>query len=393
MKLIERIWIDNNKIIKKCRNLALDLAHFINLMLILIHKYKEKYGRWIISEGVWYSLIANNARKDFNNVKAEVLNNILNDKELKEILEQVKQQKERIQNISVIKACLRQIRKDFTSYFNALKEYNNNPSKFTGEPKPPKPKKLKNITKFEVEFTQNSFEYPNDTSTIGLKLRIYDKKNKEVIYLKLPFHRRNVTSVRMILYHGSIYFDVVYEEELNPLKPLGNYEAAIDLGVENFVTLVSNNPKVESIIISGGVLKNFNYWFNQKLSLYQSNFDKIRNIVENNDNVDYKLVNQYYLWKRMIDKLCIHRKKWIDNYLHQVSQALARFLYFTGHSKVYIGKNILEAKQGSELNSKANYIYYKFPYREFIEKLRYKCMISISSKIVIKYYQLIILKI
>jgi len=370
MKLIERIWINNLEDIRKCRQLALDLAQFRNLMLILIRTYKEKYGKWITSESVWYSLIANKTKKDFNNIKDEVLTNILNDKELKEIFEELKQQKEKIQNTTVVQTCLRQIRKDFTSYFNAIKEYKKDPSKFTGKPKPPKPKKLRNVTKFEVEFNKNTFKVMDN------KVRLTLRKRSEYITLKLPFPMK-VTSVRMVLYHGKIYFDIVYEEENISLKPLGVHKAAIDLGVNNFVTIVSSNSKVDSIVISGGMIKAFNQWFNKKLALYRSNLDIVKNEIKDLESkeleVPEQLKNQEKLWKYAINKLCVHRKKWIDNFIHQVSQAIARYLYVTGHDTVYVGSNILEAKQNCNLGKVNNQNFYFIPFREFIEKLKYKC--------------------
>ena len=364
---IERVWLRIPKLTRICRKFVLDLAHFRNIMMLLIHKYKEKYGKYIVHERIWNTLLADRPRK-FDDVKREILGNVTKDSELEYLLQQAKIQRNKIGNTSVIQTCLRQIRKDFESYFRSLREYKKSPSKFTEKPRPPKPRKLRNISKFEVEFNKNSFKIAENK----LMLRL---RKDEYIHISLPF-QGEIRSVRMVLFHGEIYLDLVYRVEPSCLKPLGNYTAGIDLGVNNFVTVVSDNPSIESIIISGGMIKAFNQWFNKKLALYRSNLDKVRNQIDEykelKKEVPEQLINQEKLWRRMIDKLCVHRKKWMDNIMHQISQHLARFLYFTGHCKVYIGK-LTEAKRNCDLGRVNNQNFYFIPFREFIDKLKYKC--------------------
>ena len=46
MKLAERIWVSDARKVKKLRKLIFDLAHFRNLVLIFIHEYHRKTGKW-----------------------------------------------------------------------------------------------------------------------------------------------------------------------------------------------------------------------------------------------------------------------------------------------------------------------------------------------------------
>ena len=73
-----------------------------------------------------------------------------------------------------------------------------------------------------------------------------------------------------------------------------------------------------------------------------------------------------------IRKLNLHRKKWMENIAHQVSKAVALFIHQTGHDKVFIGKNILDAKNGSEMSKRINQNFIQIPFRLFIDKLSYK---------------------
>jgi IS605 OrfB family transposase len=93
-------------------------------------------------------------------------------------------------------------------------------------------------------------------------------------------------------------------------------------------------------------------------------------IKENPD--DGNLLSELEVLTGRIRKLHLHRKKWMENVAHQVSKAIALYLHKTGHDKVFIGKNILEAKNGSNLNRRVNQNFVQIPFRLFIDKLSYK---------------------
>jgi len=80
------------------------------------------------------------------------------DEELRKWLKLAKQQKEKIDNNYLIQQTLRHIEKDFKSYFKTLEEYHKHPEKFTRKPNPPKPKKLKNLDHFTIEFNTNTIK-------------------------------------------------------------------------------------------------------------------------------------------------------------------------------------------------------------------------------------------
>ena len=122
VKLVERVWIRKNKKVKHSTKLVYDLAHFRNLTLIFIRKYHEKTGRWITSASILYTLIAGrvNRNKTKNEKKVDKLKEIESnlDGELKGWLDKMRKQKERVDNNYLIQQVLRQIEKDFKSYFS-----------------------------------------------------------------------------------------------------------------------------------------------------------------------------------------------------------------------------------------------------------------------------------
>ena len=82
----------------------------------------------------------------------------------------IKEQKDRVNNNYAVQNVLRQVEKDFRSYFKSIKEYEENPGRFNGIPRPPKPRKFRNLAHFTAEFNSNTIEQKG--RRLKLRLRI-----------------------------------------------------------------------------------------------------------------------------------------------------------------------------------------------------------------------------
>ena len=351
MKVINRIYIYDNRV-KNITSFTLQLAHFRNMLIILLHKLKNTMGYYPTSEGLLYSLLVDklNLKRTKDENKIEKLNKLLefinSDNSLSELLNSLKKLKRELSNNYAIQSVIRHVCKNFKSYRKAYEEYLKNPNKFNGTPKPPKLRKLKNIDKFTVELNKYSFKAINGILQIKLH------KNKK-IKLKLPKLIKEPSSIRITHYLGFAYIDIVYDKHIEELKPLSNYKSGIDLGVENLATIVSTNDNVHSMVIKSSHLKAFNQWYNKLLAKLKSHIDNIKNLLKETPK-DKNLLLELEALTVRIRKLNLHRKKWMENIAHQVSKAVALFIHQTGHDKVFIGKNILDAKNGSEMSKKVN---------------------------------------
>ncbi len=96
------IRISGKKRKESVRRLFLDLAHFKNLWIILIKRYKELYGYYPTDQSILYGLIADKKSKKEKKLKKfkEVKENILKDEKLKEFLTALKEQKRKVDNKS-----------------------------------------------------------------------------------------------------------------------------------------------------------------------------------------------------------------------------------------------------------------------------------------------------
>ena len=354
----------------KVRKLLYDLAHFRNMLIILIRKYRLIYKEPLLNQSVLYALLST---RDYSGKYSEefekTIKNIQAEQELREFLDRLKAQKERIGNPHFIQSVIRQVIKDFKSFFRALQSFRENPEKFTGVPRPPKPKKLRFLMNFSAEGNVNTFRQEGDSLLIRLR-------EGEYLKVKLPkdFPYR-VSSVRLKFFGEDLYVDVVYEREIEEIEPKGEYRAGIDIGLDELIAVVSENPELRSFIVSGKELKAFNQWFNKERAKLRSQMDYLRNETGSRDyeEEDRQRLKEKLMELEVKDKvLSSYRRRWLENNLHKIARGLVNLLYETEHRVIYIGRNALESKKGINLGRKTNQEFVSIPFRRLIELIRYK---------------------
>ena len=112
MKLINRVYIYDDRI-KNLLSLVFDCVQFRNLLLLFIYKFKKIVNKWIASQSLLYSLIADNLNlkktKDKYKIKKlnEILNIVKNNSELKYFLEELRKQKYKIGNNYIVQLLIR----------------------------------------------------------------------------------------------------------------------------------------------------------------------------------------------------------------------------------------------------------------------------------------------
>ncbi len=355
---------------EKVRKLLYDLAHFRNMLVILIRRYRLVYKEPLLNQSILYGLLS--TRKYSGKYREEferVISNIQTEQELREFLERLRAQKEKIGNPHFVQSVLRQVIRNFKGFFKALRSFKENPERFRGIPRPPKPKKLKFLMNFSAEGNVNTFRQEGNSLLIRLR-------EDEFLKVKLPkdFPYR-VSSVRIKFFGEDLYVDVVYECELSEIEPKGEYRAGIDVGLDELLAVVSENPKLKSFIVSGRELKAFNQWFNKERAKLRSQVDYLRNEIKSGD---YDGEGLEYLKGKLSELeikqkvLSAHRKRWIETQLHRVARKVVDILYETGHKVIYVGRNALEGKNRINLGSKTNQEFVFIPFRRLMELIRYK---------------------
>jgi IS605 OrfB family transposase len=353
------------------RSFICNLAQFQNLLRMFILEWDKRTVDIfrLFNPSLLYSLIADRMHLDKSEWQRKELEGVRgvieSDEELKGWIEKLKEQKERLKNSWVCQKVIIQEVNNLKSWAKALREYKANPEKFRGRPGLPKPRKLRALTRFTVVVP-----CVREGRKLWLKLR----KGKKPLEVLLPegFDCK-VKEVRLVYDMEWIEVQVVYEKEVD-MDIVGMYQAGIDLGLDNLVSVASDNPKLKSFIISGKELKSYNRWFNKKVAEIRSHMDRILNMInEKKDEGKRKILERHYLWLKMyLWNLHKARKRKLETWMHRVTRRLADILYETGHRIVYIGKDAVD-KNKIPFSRIVNQNYVYIPHRKFVEMLKYKC--------------------
>jgi IS605 OrfB family transposase len=244
---------------------------------------------------------------------------------------------------------MKQVDQDFRSFFNALKAYKKDPSKFNGRPAIPhyKDKKGRGILTFNLQAISKKELKKGNILLPGLSDPI--KLNVQVAGIK---------EARLVPGSYGYKIEVVYKIP-EALISIGSYKAGMDPGVNNLATVVTNKKLAKSFIISGGPLKSINQFYNKKKSELQSELDLCKS-----KRGKKSLKNKLYL-------LDSKRYNKIEDYLHKSSRVLVNQLVSAGVNELVIGHNP-EWKQEAGMGTVSNQNFCMMPHDLFFKKIEYK---------------------
>ena len=236
-----------------------------------------------------------------------------------------------------------------------LKKLGNNISSFWSLVKKPDynkkvrlPKYLhKTDGRFIVEFNKQTFSNKRDEDN---NLIIC----KSSLNLTIPTKVDNPQQIRIIPKTGCYVIEVIYEIKENKAKQ-NQKVAAIDLGVNNLATVITNDGD-NPILISGKKIKSINQYYNKMTSKRKS------------------LLPYNVFTSKSLDRLWLKRNNKISYEIHKVTKFLANYFDERDVSKVIIGNNS-GWKNGINIGKRNNQNFVNIPYTKFINQLTYKCQL------------------
>lgn len=233
--------------------------------------------------------------------------------------------------------------KNWKAYFQAIKAYKHDKSKFLGCPKLPKYKPRGEKGYSIAIFTNQQVKWG------GGKL-IFPKQTK-----LLPIRTRasTIKQVRIVPATACFIVEVVYEKEVVQTETTEGAIASIDLGLNNFVTFLDNQGN-KPFIINGKGIKSYNQYYHKTKANMQS---KLK-------------VGQYSSNKLQLQGL--KRSLFMQNFLHQSSSLIIKALKERKISTLVIGLNE-DWKQKTNIGKANNQNFVSIPHKQFIDQLVYKC--------------------
>ncbi len=234
--------------------------------------------------------------------------------------------------------------KNWKSFFEAVKAYKSDCSKFTDRPKLPKYKdkvKGRNLLVYTIQAISSKQLKKGIVKLSGTDFLIKTKVNPALI-----------CQVRLVPKCDSYVIEVIYDE---PESTISNtsHVASIDLGLDNLVALTSNQPGFIPLLINGRPLKSINQFYNKRKSRLQTQLKGNRQT------------------SPRIQRLTRCRNQKIDNYLHHASRVIVNHLIVKQIGTLVLGKNA-QWKTDINLGKQTNQNFVSIPHSRLIEMLEYK---------------------
>lgn len=232
--------------------------------------------------------------------------------------------------------------RNWKSFFEALKAYKEDSSKFLGRPKLPKYKDKaqgRNILVYTIQAVSKK----------GLK---QGRIQPSMLPIEIQTKQTHINQVRIVPRKGFSVVEVVYEKEEKPAPANSAYYAGIDLGMNNLVALTANKPGFRSVLVNGRPVKSINQFYNkQKAELQQK-------------------LGRTGTTKRM-ERMTNKRNRRIDHYMHTASKRIIDLLVKEGIGTLCVGKNDAW-KQEANMGKRNNQNFVQIPHARFIAMLTYK---------------------
>lgn len=231
--------------------------------------------------------------------------------------------------------------KMWKSFFKANKDYQKHPDKYLGRPKIPKylPKDGRQV--YMLKNIQCSLQD-------GLFRISYKPFNQ---YTVRTHAKGKLMQCRFAPKKEYYIMEIVYEIDVPECDEQIDRICSVDLGVENFITVV-NNFGEQPFIVKGGEIKSVNQYFNKKKAELQSDLKK-------KTGMD---------WSKRLEKLTNKRYEKIKYLMHCISKKLVDYCVLYNVDTLIIGLN---KKWKQENGGMQNFTY--IPYDLFINQVKSKC--------------------
>ena len=240
---------------------------------------------------------------------------------------------------------IKQVFKNYKSWYKARAEWEKNPSKFKGRPKLPNYKKSTSVIMFtnqQMKLINGFIHFPKQTNLEPLKTKV-----------------DNIAQVRIIPQASCFVIEIIYERKIEKNENLKEENIlSIDLGLNNFATCI-NNVGLPPFIVNGRVLKSVNQMFNKTKA-------RLMFYVENKGT------------SNRINKLTHYRNCFIEDKLHKISRFIVDYCLEHNIGTIVIGHN-KGWKDEINIGKVNNQKFVLLPHSRLIDKITYKAkLVSIE---------------
>jgi IS605 OrfB family transposase len=265
---------------------------------------------------------------------------------------------------------VKRLKKDFSNYFKALKDYKKNPDKYTGLPQLLKAKKLSQLTNYSIpldSFNSISFKKKNVVGiNLNSKMRYFYIGETDEINI---FKNNEIKSVKVKFQNNQIYLQFTYNK-LNDI-PITNTQltkfAGLDIGLNNIISLFVDDKTTPSLIIDGAKYKYYNYRYNKQVAkLNETISSEAIEFKKSKTGTEYpvKWSEKGNYLKEFKTYLTQKRNEYFKNSFHKLSKKVVKYLQLHNVTHLVISSSLAELKNNGNCNlrksTKQNFIQIPF---------------------------------
>lgn len=191
--------------------------------------------------------------------------------------------------------------------------------------------------------------------------RPFEKKHKRIEFTIPPILlNKKIKQIRIVPKANARFFEIHYIYEADCIQRELNIQQAlaIDFGVDNLITAVSNTGK--SFIIDGRKLKSINQWYNKENARLQSIKDK--------QHLDKKQTNKQII-------ITNNRNNKINDYISKTARKVIDYCIDNNIGTLIVGYN-KDFQRNSKLGKQNNQIFVYIPYGSLRNKLKHLCELN-----------------
>jgi len=235
-----------------------------------------------------------------------------------------------------------QVKGSWSAWLIGLKAYKKQPDLFNGRPKIPKYNKTVNVVTYEK-------------GALGSRGLAKNKRrlSKTNIIVDISIIEGDVKEIKIIPQKGKFIIKAIYTDEMKNNKLDYNKIAGIDLGLNNLMSVATNQADIQPIMVNGRPLKSINRGWNKQKAKLQSKLNK-------------GVFNSH-----KIRQLTEKRNNKVETYLHIASRSIVDWLVKNDIGTLIIGKNA-QWKTGIKIGKRNNQNFVCVPHTRLINLIKYK---------------------
>jgi transposase len=207
------------------------------------------------------------------------------------------------------------LEKNWKSFFEAMKAYNVDPSRFRRRPQLPRYKHKtmgRNVLIYTIQAISRS------KRILGRHLI---QPSGLAVQIKTRQDPKSIAQVRIVPKYGFVVVEIIYEQEPRCRACDPALIAGIDPGLDNVIALTASKPGFVPVIVNGRGLKSTNQFYNKTMAQLQQELGRPG-------------------FTRRMERLTIWRNRRIEHDLHTISRFVIDLLVAEGIGTLAIGRNV-----------------------------------------------------